>query len=203
MRERIKRSLNFLEIMDKILYINSCVREESRTNKLAKYLLDKLNGNIEEVNLNKENIRPLNSSLLKKRDKLREINDYNDDLFKYAKQLKDADIVVISSPYWDLSFSSLLKIYFENVNVGGITFGYDEKGNIKSLCHIKKLYYVTTAGGYIQSDEYGFGYVKSMFNTFYNVDDISYIKAEGLDIYGNNIDNIMNFAKMDIEKLFK
>ena len=56
MRERIKRSLNFLEIMDKILYINSCVREESRTNKLAKYLLDKLNGNIEEVNLNKENI---------------------------------------------------------------------------------------------------------------------------------------------------
>ena len=189
--------------MDKILYINSCVREESRTNKLAKYLLDKLNGNIEEVNLNKENIRPLNSSLLKKRDKLREINDYNDDLFKYAKQLKYADIVVISSPYWDLSFSSLLKIYFENVNIGGITFGYDEKGNIKSLCHIKKLYYVTTAGGYIQSDEYGFGYVKSMFNTFYNVDDISYIKAEGLDIYGNNIDNIMNFAKMDIEKLFK
>ena len=103
MRERIKRSLNFLEIMDKILYINSCVREESRTNKLAKYLLDKLNGNIEEVNLNKENIRPLNSSLLKKRDKLREINDYNDDLFKYAKELKNADIVVISSPYWDLS----------------------------------------------------------------------------------------------------
>ena len=203
MRERIKRSLNFLEIMDKILYINSCVREESRTNKLAKYLLDKLNGNIKEVNLNKENIRPLNSSLLKKRDKLREINDYNDDLFKYAKELKNADIVVISSPYWDLSFSSLLKIYFENVNIGGITFGYDEKGNIKSLCHIKKLYYVTTAGGYIQSDEYGFGYVKSMFNTFYNVDDISYIKAEGLDIYGNNIDNIMNFAKMDIEKLFK
>ena len=203
MRERIKRSLNFLEIMDKILYINSCVREESRTNKLAKYLLDKLNGNIEEVNLNKENIRPLNSSLLKKRDKLREINDYNDDLFKYAKELKNADIVVISSPYWDLSFSSLLKIYFENVNIGGITFGYDEKGNIKSLCHIKKLYYVTTAGGYIQSDEYGFGYVKSMFNTFYNVNDISYIKAEGLDIYGNNIDNIMNFAKMDIEKLFK
>jgi FMN-dependent NADH-azoreductase len=203
MRERIKRSLNFLEIMDKILYINSCVREESRTNKLAKYLLDKLNGNIEEVNLNKENIRPLNSSLLKKRDKLREINDYNDDLFKYAKELRDADIVIISSPYWDLSFSSLLKIYFENVNIGGITFGYDEKGNIKSLCHIKKLYYVTTAGGYIQSDEYGFGYVKSMFNTFYNVNDISYIKAEGLDIYGNNIDNIMNFAKMDIEKLFK
>ena len=100
--------------MDKILYINSCVREESRTNKLAKYLLDKLNGNIEEVNLNKENIRPLNSSLLKKRDKLREINDYNDDLFKYAKELKSADIVVISSPYWDLSFpsiSSLIHIY--------------------------------------------------------------------------------------------
>ena len=189
--------------MDKILFINSCVREESRTYQLDIYLLEKLNGDIKEVNLDKEDIKPINSVLLKKRDKLREDKKYNDEMFKYANDFKNSDIVVISSPYWDLSFSSLLKIYFENVNIGGITFEYDENGNIKSLCHIKKLYYVTTAGGYIQSDEYGFGYVKSMFNTFYNVNDISYIKAEGLDIYGNNIDNIMNFAKMDIEKLFK
>ena len=189
--------------MDKILYINSCVREESRTNKLTKYLLDKLNGNIVEVNLNKENIRPLNSSLLKKRDKLREINDYNDDLFKYAKELKNADIVVISSPYWDLSFSSLLKIYFELINIGGLIFDYNDEGKPISLCHIKKLYYITTAGGYILNDDYGFGYVKALFNTFYGTDNISYIKAEGLDIYGNNIDNILNNAKMEIDNLFK
>ena len=91
--------------MDKILYINSCVREESRTNKLANYLLSKLDGNIKEINLDKENIKPINSILLKKRDKLREVKDYSSDIFKYANDFKEADIIVISSPYWDLSFS--------------------------------------------------------------------------------------------------
>ena len=189
--------------MDKILYINSCVREESRTNKLAKYLLEKLNGNIKEVDLDKEDIKPINSVSLKKRDKLRENKNYNDEMFKYANDFKDADIVVISSPYWDLSFSSLLKIYFELINIGGLTFGYNDEGKPISLCHIKKLYYITTAGGYILNDDYGFGYVKALFNTFYEAKDISYIKAEGLDIYGNNIDNILNNAKMEIDNLFK
>ena len=187
----------------KILYINACVREKSRTNKLAKYLLEKLNGNIKEINLDKENIKPIDSKLLKLRDELILNKNCSDDLFKYANDLKESDIVVIASPYWDLSFSSLLKIYFENINVVGLTFSYDDKGNPISLCHIKKLYYVTTAGGYIINDEFGFGYVKTMFNTFFNVKDIEYIKAEGLDIYGNNVDIIMNNAKIDIDNLFK
>ena len=37
--------------MDKILFINACVREESRTLALAKEVLSRLEGNIEEVNL--------------------------------------------------------------------------------------------------------------------------------------------------------
>ena len=36
-----------------------------------------------------------------------------------------------------------------------------------------------------------------------NVTDVEYIKAEGLDIYGNNVDIIMNNAKIDIDNLFK
>ena len=187
----------------KILYINACVRKESRTNKLAKYLLEKLNGNIKEINLDKENIKPIDSKLLKLRDELILNKNYSDDLFKYANDLKESDIVVIASPYWDLSFSSLLKIYFENINVVGLTFSYDDKGNPISLCHIKKIYYITTSGGYIMNDEFGFGYVKTMFNTFFDVKDIEYIKAEGLDIYGNNVDIIINNAKIDIDNLFK
>ena len=187
----------------KILYINACVRKESRTNKLAKYLLDKLDGNIKEINLDKDNIKPIDSKLLKLRDELRLDKKYNDDMFKYANDLKEADIVVIASPYWDLSFSSILKIYIENINVGGLTFSYDDMGKPISLCHIKKLYYITTAGGYIINDEFGFGYVKSIFNTFFHVTDVEYIKAEGLDIYGNNVDIIMNNAKIEIDNLFK
>ena len=34
-----------------ILYINACVRKNSRTNELAQFALNKLAGNIEEINL--------------------------------------------------------------------------------------------------------------------------------------------------------
>ena len=186
----------------KILYINACIRGNSRTNALARHLLGKLSGNITELRLELENIKPLNLELLTKRDNLIFEQKYDDEMFKYAKQFKEADIVVIASPYYDLSFSSLLKIYFENINCQGVTFNYDHKGNPISLCHISKLYYVTTAGGYIKDDSFGFGYVESLANNFFGTHNIEYIKAEGLDIIGSNVDEILKDKMKEIDKLF-
>ncbi len=42
--------------MEKILYVNACVRPESRTRELAETVLDCLEGSIEEINLEQENI---------------------------------------------------------------------------------------------------------------------------------------------------
>ena len=42
--------------MEKILFINACIRPESRTLILAKHLLSKLDGKVEEVPLQKERI---------------------------------------------------------------------------------------------------------------------------------------------------
>ncbi len=187
--------------MDRILYINACVREDSRTNILAKYLLDKLDGNIEEVKLNNTNIAPLTAETLKKRDEFIYKNDFNSPVFNYAKQFKNADIVVISAPYWDLSFPALLKAYFENINVLGITFEYTKEGFPKGLCNAKKLFYITTSGGPIVSDEFGFGYVKALSDTLYGINNVEYINAQGLDIYGADIDKILKTAKDDIDKL--
>jgi len=186
----------------KILYINACVRNNSRTNLLARHLLGRLSGNITEVRLELENIKPLNLELLTKRENLIIESNYDDEIFKYAKQFKEADIIVISSPYYDLSFSSLLKIYLENINCIGVTFNYDHKGNPISLCKANKLYYVTTAGGYITDDSFGFGYVKSLANSFYNIHNIEYIKAEALDIIGSNVDEILNTKMKEIDNLF-
>ena len=121
-------------------------------------------------------------------------------MFKYAQQFANADIVLISAPYWDLSFPAILKTYIENINVNGITFSYSEKGYPVSLCKAKKLIYVTTSGGPIISDDFGFGYIKSLSENFYGINDINYIKAEGLDIWGANIQEILEKAKKDIEK---
>ena len=183
-----------------ILYINACVRKFSRTNELAQYALSKLDGNIEEINLGCEKITPLYKEQLKLRDSLIKDKNYNHPMFKYAKQFASADVILISAPYWDLSFPAILKTYIENINVNGITFSYSEKGYPVSLCKAKKLIYITTSGGPVISDAFGFGYIKSLAENFYGINDINYIKAEGLDILGSSIQEILEKAKKDIEK---
>ena len=183
-----------------ILYINACVRKISRTNELAQFVLNKLAGNIEEINLGGEKISPLYKQRLELRDDLIKDKNYSHPMFKYAKQFANADIILISAPYWDLSFPAILKTYIENINVNGITFSYSEKGYPVSLCKVKKLIYITTSGGPIISDDFGFGYIKSLAENFYGINDTHYIKAEGLDIRGVNIQEILKKAKKEIEK---
>lgn len=85
--------------MGNILYINACVKPNSRTNELAKYLLNKIKRKIEEVNLSVENVPLLTNNLLEKRTSLINNNDFNDEYFKWAKQFSKADSIVISAPY--------------------------------------------------------------------------------------------------------
>ena len=98
-----------------ILYINCCVREESRTNKLAQAVLQQIDGEIVELNLYKENLRSLDRETLVKRTALIEKEDFSSSMFDYAKQFAAANEIVIAAPYWDLSFPAMLKIYFENM----------------------------------------------------------------------------------------
>lgn len=42
--------------MDKILYVNTCVRKESRTNRLAHRLLERLRGEVTEIGADAEGI---------------------------------------------------------------------------------------------------------------------------------------------------
>ena len=60
-----------------ILFINACVRENSRTLELSNCLLENLGGEITEVNLYGENILPLDGKGLEKRN----LHDYSGDEF--------------------------------------------------------------------------------------------------------------------------
>ena len=52
-----------------ILYINCCARRDSRTDRLARALLEKL-GDYEELRLYEEPLRPLEAEDLARRDEL-------------------------------------------------------------------------------------------------------------------------------------
>ena len=181
-----------------VLFINSCVRKDSRTLKLAKRLLKKLDGEIKEVTLKDISFPLVDEEFIIHRDELKNTGKYDDPMFDLGKDFANADIIVIAAPYYDLSFPAMLKQYFEQINVLGLTFTYSETGTPRGLCRAKSLYYVTTAGGYILSDDYGFGYVKALANTFYGIKDVNQIKAEGLDIIGADVEAILNNTEINL-----
>ena len=182
---------------NKILFINACVRPESRTAELSWCLLEQLDGAGTEVNLYKERLLPLCNQGIQQRA----THNFSGEEFKYAKQFAEADVIVIAAPFWDLSFPAALKLYFENVTVSGITFEYLENGRPEGKCKAKKLYYVTTSGGYIGSNNFGFDYVKALAENFYGIKDVYFYSAEGLDIFGADVKSIMDAAKERVTKL--
>ena len=168
------------------LFINACIRPESRTLKLAKKLLSKLEKETgtptEVLNLEDENLKPLSNADIAKRDKASATGDFSDPLFRYAKQFAEADTIVMAAPYWDLSFPALIKLYFEAITVCGITFRYTPEGYPQGLCKAKKFYYVTTSGGFIGDLDFGFQYAKALTTKLYGIPDVECIRKEGLDI---------------------
>ena len=180
--------------MEKILFINACVRPNSRTLELAKHVLSKFSGEVEEVKLYDVDLSPLNLTEMQLRDNAAKNKDFSNGVFDLAKQFASAETIVIAAPYWDLMFPSVLKCYFEKITVNGLTFCYGEKGIPQGLCKGKKLVYVTTSGGPIKVN-FGYDYVTALAKNFYGIDGVTCVKAEGLDVYGANVQSIIERAK--------
>ena len=178
-----------------ILYVNACVRKNSRTKLLAEKLLARLGRPIEEVRLEEISFPVFNEAFNDRRDRLIAQGDFQDPLFDLARQFSEADTIVIAAPYWDLSFPAMLKQYLEQITVVGLTFKYSEEGVPVSLCRAKRLFYVTTAGGNYVPDDYGFGYVIALVQSYYAIPDVRKIEADGLDIVGAEVDAIMAEAE--------
>ena len=184
-----------------ILYINACIRTESRTNRLAKALLDKL-GAYEEVRLTDMEIKPLNEERLDYRAAQIEKQNYNDRIFKLSKQFAQADLIIISAPYWDGQFPAVLKTYIENIYSIGIVTKYNEYGKPQGLCKAKKLYYVTTAGGRY-NPRFSFDYIDYLVKNMFGIQETELIYAEYLDIEGNDAKKILSQAISDIDERFR
>ncbi len=187
----------------RVLFVNACVRSESRTRQLAEAVLARITDDYEEIRLENAEFPVTDEAFLKKRDSLIEGKDFNDRTFAMARQFAAAETIVIAAPYWDLSFPASLKQYIEHINVSGVTFEYTPEGIPRGLCRADKLYYCMTSGGDYVPEEFGFGYIKALAENYYGIRDVELIKAMGLDIYGADTAAIMDRAIEEIyaEKL--
>ena len=122
-----------------VLFINACVRRQSRTLILAKRLLDTLDGEIKEVRLETVDFLVVDEEFINRREMLKNAGQYDDPIFSLAKDFAIADTIVIAAPYYDLSFPAMLKQYFEQINVLGVTFTYSDAGIPQGLCKAENL----------------------------------------------------------------
>ena len=189
--------------MEQILFINACPREGSRTLELARYLLDKTNGSVEELTIFEENLLPLNGKTLALRDKMTANQNFDHPIFKYARQFAKADTIVLAAPFWDLSFPSALKIWLEYVMAKEITFRYTEEGFPCGLCKAKKLFYVSTAGGPVLPAHMGFSYVDGLAKSYFGIPETVLFSAENLDVVGADTAAILSKAKEEIDNYWR
>ena len=91
-----------------ILYINACVRQESRTKRLAEHYLKQQDSPVTELDLQQLYFPEVDEAFLAKRDRLCAEGRFDDPMFDLARQFASADSIVIAAPYWDLSFPAVL-----------------------------------------------------------------------------------------------
>ena len=174
--------------MKKALLIDCCIRKDrSRTAKLAEAFVKALPEEYEVTRLDPaaEGLRPFDLQSLDDRDALLAAGRTDHPRFRYARQLAEADVVIVAAPFWDLSFPAIFKVYVEHVSVEGITFRSTAEG-LQGLCRGTHLVLLTTRGGIYGDGEPpapGTPYLRGI-RKFFGFDNFRCVAADGLDIVG-------------------
>ena len=129
--------------MKKVIFIDACMRAGSRTRRIASPIIAELGKrySVETVDLTK-NIYPVADNYT--------LEDRNQGIIPaehvdLAKRIAAADRIVIAAPFWDMSFPSALKVFFENMSLFGVTFDNNDK-ECYGLCKAEKIMYITSRG---------------------------------------------------------
>lgn len=165
-----------------MLVIDCCIRGDlSDTRRFYKAYLEKRGiCNPQIIYLNDLKLKSFDKDMLILRDKRISEQKFDDEIFSLAKTFKNADEIIIAAPFWDLSFPSALKVFFEHICVSGLTFGYTDKGP-QGFCNADKMLYFTTCGGFVGERHLGFEYAKAV-SKMLGIENSELYIIEGLDI---------------------
>lgn len=195
--------------MKQLLFINACMRgaEQSRTEGLCRSFLNEWkkhhpNAVVLERDLTAADLPVMTAHLSSQRDAAVEKQNWDSPLLAVAREVAAADQVVIGAPYWDLSCPAALKVYLEWASTLGVTFRYDEQGQLVGMSKAEKLLYITTGGGVIQGQNYGFDYVKAL-GAMLGISDAQCVAAELLDVLGGPGEENLEKARAELEELAK
>ena len=166
--------------MKKLIYIDACMRAGSRTKRIARPIITELRKKyaVETVDLTRNEYPVVDNYTLEDRNQGIVPSEHS----SLAKRIAAADRIVIAAPFWDMSFPSTLKVFFENMSLFGITFDTNEK-ECYGLCKAEKVMYITTRGMNIATGdplEQATPYIKALSH-LWGLGELTVISAQNLD----------------------
>jgi FMN-dependent NADH-azoreductase len=110
-----------------------------------------------------------------------------------------ADVVVIGAPLYNFSVPSQLKAWIDRIAVKDKTFRYTASGP-ERLARGKKVIVAISRGGVYgpSASEFGESYLRFLFG-FLGVDDVTFVRAEGLGLSAEHREAAMQAAHAAIE----
>lgn len=102
---------------------------------------------------------------------------------KMVDMLFDHDVIIVSSPMWNLGLPSVLKAWFDHVTRAGRTFAFTGIGTKVGLIKNKKVYGIVASGSlfsegpFINDDQFS-PYFKVALN-YIGIDDVEIVRVEG------------------------
>ena len=181
----------------KTLFINATVLETSRTLNLTRHLL-KYYRDIHEVDLKKDIVPPIDNETFNVKYGALEKGNFSHPSLKNAMLLKEAETLIIAAPIWNVGFPASLKAFLDDAIITNLTFKYGPNGTIISLCNVKKVILVSTAGGKL-IEEHTINFVKDFSKMFLACEDVTLYKAEFLDVFKDKVEEILNETKSIID----
>lgn len=137
--------------MKKLLYIDSCIRNElSRTKRIAAPIIEKLSERyeVESIVINDLELSPVQYD----ENRRRAGGTVSKEALCWANKIKNADRIVIAAPFWDMSVPAALKTFFELCSLFGVTFDSNDK-TCFGLCKAENLMFITTRGMAIKTGD--------------------------------------------------
>lgn len=166
----------------------------SSSREVSDYLVDRLKKKYPDINekiidLSKEPLPHLDSctveAFLTKPDERKEQQKEAVQLSdRMIALLFDSDLLVISSPIWNLGLPSVLKAWFDHITRAGRTFRFtDASGSKMGLVPNKTVYIVVSSGsifshGPLVSHDQFTPYVKYAFQ-YIGITDLNFIRIDG------------------------
>lgn len=166
--------------MKNLTYINACMRAGSRTGRIASAIIEELGRKyeVETIDLT-QNLYPIaDNTTLEDRNK----GIVPEEHVVLARKIAAADRIVIAAPFWDMSFPSALKVFFENMSLFGVTFDSNDK-ECYGLCNAEKVMYITTRGMDISTGdplEQATPYIKALSH-LWGWGELTVISAQNMD----------------------